>query len=747
LLDDFVVSRLDRKSPYKHVENSKRQRDTQTGTYSSFTPSPIEVEEQGEKTFSELPSRRSTHQAASSREEDKDHKERKKKKEQQTAVRRGLFSATELEDWLGEDCPGLDRQCVIRFPPDVAATLRKRLIHVRQQQHARSSRGLSSTGEAPLNFPPGCTAANPLGLVITPREEWSYRIFDVKCTHTCCSSFCMERPAGDISQMIVVFNPQEPKECLDLHELCERQQWEWKAGLTPPTHRIRSRKFKNLDLFERQEIRDAELQVLELLHSTRRDNYEVEVHTLHEMHQLLDQQTQAAQGKGRKPTVSGIGASEATVEHVVSCDDDVLAWLDSMGMLDAPVGDPEDPSNMSSANSGAISDYSDLLFDLRPSPSSSSSSSSSSSNMGVAHQQQQQRLPGYRGSQRGGLGGGGGGRAGGAASSGWNRRGAPPDSVKGGGQHHLHHLASPGSLPSAFATPGVDMGLGGGAGGEMSVVPGQEGLVYGEGASLLHGASQFEEDATSLILGTGGDTARGAASGGSLLSNSHTGGAGGGVGGDQTHSTPENFTPLLSQQPPGPPSGGVGGLLPPYNVQDAAGGAGGLPSGPAAGTPGVGSSAVPVGVAAPPAPSALAGGVVGGVGPAPPQSLEERMRRKEERRQRKLMKKERRRLRKEKKKAKKDKKKGGEGGGNQDSSHTIRSLAGGANAESSMMTAAGVEGYTQSNSSSSTAAAWTTAGGGGDDAGSSSSSGSDEEDGRDEDGPPGEGGGGPPGGR
>lgn len=117
----------------------------------------------------------------------------------------------------------------------------------------------------------------------------------------------------------------------------------------------------------------------QLLHSTRRDNYEIEVHTLHEMHQLLDQQTQAAQGNGSKPTVSGIGVSEATVEHVVSCDDDVLAWLDSMGMLDAPVGDPEDPSNINSANSGAISDYSDLLFDLRPSPSSSSSSSSSSS--------------------------------------------------------------------------------------------------------------------------------------------------------------------------------------------------------------------------------------------------------------------------------------------------------------------------------------------------------------------------------
>lgn len=105
---------------------------------------------------------------------------------QQTAIRRGLFSATELEDWLGEDCPGLDRQCIIRFPPDIAATLRKRLMQIRHQQHTRASRGVSSAGDAPFNFPPGCTAANPLGLIITPREEWSYRIFDVKVRRTGC---------------------------------------------------------------------------------------------------------------------------------------------------------------------------------------------------------------------------------------------------------------------------------------------------------------------------------------------------------------------------------------------------------------------------------------------------------------------------------------------------------------------------------------------------------------------------------
>lgn len=61
--------------------------------------------------------------------------------------------------------------------------------------------------------------------------------------------------------MLYVFDPQVNN--LDLANLCDKQQWEWRAGLTPPTHRIRSRKFKNIDLFDREEIRDAELEVLQ----------------------------------------------------------------------------------------------------------------------------------------------------------------------------------------------------------------------------------------------------------------------------------------------------------------------------------------------------------------------------------------------------------------------------------------------------------------------------------------------------
>lgn len=59
---------------------------------------------------------------------------------------------------------------------------------------------------------------------------------------------------------------------LNLRLLCDQQQWEWLGGLTPPTHRIRSRKFRNLDLFDRHEIRDAELEALQVRHAKRRKN-------------------------------------------------------------------------------------------------------------------------------------------------------------------------------------------------------------------------------------------------------------------------------------------------------------------------------------------------------------------------------------------------------------------------------------------------------------------------------------------
>lgn len=86
---------------------------------------------------------------------------------QQTALRRGLFSVTELEDWMSEECPQLDRQALIRFPPEVAETLRQRL---------HNAAAATATG-APEGAEVGGAA---LGLTITPRPDYNYRAFDVK---------------------------------------------------------------------------------------------------------------------------------------------------------------------------------------------------------------------------------------------------------------------------------------------------------------------------------------------------------------------------------------------------------------------------------------------------------------------------------------------------------------------------------------------------------------------------------------
>lgn len=86
---------------------------------------------------------------------------------QQTALRRGLFCARDLFDWQGEDYPLLDKVCVVRFPPEIAATLRQRLINA------------ATAATSPEGTALACPGAD-LGLSFTPRPDFNHRIFDVK---------------------------------------------------------------------------------------------------------------------------------------------------------------------------------------------------------------------------------------------------------------------------------------------------------------------------------------------------------------------------------------------------------------------------------------------------------------------------------------------------------------------------------------------------------------------------------------
>ncbi|CDJ52986.1 hypothetical protein, conserved [Eimeria brunetti] len=274
-------------------------------------------------------------------------REREIARKQQTALRRGLLSVSELEDWMGEDCPQLDRQTLIRFPEEVAETLRQRLHNAAAAAAAAAAEGMDPPDPGP----------SALGLTIIPKPDYNYRAFDVKVSgyRGRLRGILVELPtlietyktvdsdilfkSGDVCQMLYVFDPQVNN--LDLGTLCDKQQWEWRAGLTPPTHRIRSRKFKNIDLFDREEIRDAEL---ELLHGLRRDTYQIEVHTELDMLEARkkEQEQHEMQQQGNTNTEA------PRVERVVLTTEDVTELL-----------------NMVEQDDEYLSDASDILFSIQ----------------------------------------------------------------------------------------------------------------------------------------------------------------------------------------------------------------------------------------------------------------------------------------------------------------------------------------------------------------------------------------------
>ncbi|CDI85725.1 hypothetical protein, conserved [Eimeria praecox] len=286
-------------------------------------------------------------------------REREIARKQQTALRRGLLSVSELEDWMGEDCPQLDRQTLIRFPAEVAETLRQDCPAprpslcvaetLRQRLHNAAAAAAAAAAEGIDPPDPGAAA---LGLTIIPRPDYNYRAFDVKVSgyRGRLRGILVELPtlietyktvdsdilfkSGDVSQMLYVFDPQVNN--LDLGSLCDKQQWEWRAGLTPPTHRIRSRKFKNIDLFDREEIRDAELEVLQA--SIHPPAIHTELDMLEARKKEQEQQELQQQG----------GTEASRVDRVVLTTEDVTELL-----------------NMVEQEDEYLSDASDILFSIQ----------------------------------------------------------------------------------------------------------------------------------------------------------------------------------------------------------------------------------------------------------------------------------------------------------------------------------------------------------------------------------------------
>lgn len=220
--------------------------------------------------------------------------------------RRGIYNANELlhhkdAKAYDQEFGHLESVSVIRFPADIASLLRQRLAanaaEIEATLASESPSGaddLRASGKhegfVAAAGATSFTYGGDLGLTITPTPEEDYRIFEVTVEkelgdpnsqiHLC--GILLELPClleaykslegellfkcNDISQILYVyrkgddppFNIQQ-KKTLDL--------WEWRSGLTPGTHRIRSRKFKNFNVFEKADVSRAEREICDILNS------------------------------------------------------------------------------------------------------------------------------------------------------------------------------------------------------------------------------------------------------------------------------------------------------------------------------------------------------------------------------------------------------------------------------------------------------------------------------------------------
>uniref|UniRef100_A0A7S1A9V6 TAFII55 protein conserved region domain-containing protein n=1 Tax=Noctiluca scintillans TaxID=2966 RepID=A0A7S1A9V6_NOCSC len=156
-------------------------------------------------------------------------------------------------------CPGewpFDRQCVIRFPPDVAERVGQ-LIDERE--------GSSNTALELRLSPLAPKSGRPAG------RSWNVRAFDEVLSGTLVDLPCFVEShiatpwlqdedggcpvaykSADISQMLVVHRGPADVKCLD------RTNYQWSSGLTPATRHIKARKFQRVQPeFEPANVREA----------------------------------------------------------------------------------------------------------------------------------------------------------------------------------------------------------------------------------------------------------------------------------------------------------------------------------------------------------------------------------------------------------------------------------------------------------------------------------------------------------
>lgn len=213
--------------------------------------------------------------------------------------RRGIYPASELlhhkdAQVYDQEFGYLESVSIIRFPPDIAMLLRQRLA----ANYAEIDAALAS--ESPgvddgrffrrtEGFSGGLsTLANEgdLGLTITPTPDEDYRRFHItvekelgdSSSKIYLTGLLLELPClleaykslegellfkcNDISQILYVYHEEEEPP-FDIQKKAS-DFWEWRSGLTPGTHRIRPRKFKNFNVFEKKDVSRAEREICEV---------------------------------------------------------------------------------------------------------------------------------------------------------------------------------------------------------------------------------------------------------------------------------------------------------------------------------------------------------------------------------------------------------------------------------------------------------------------------------------------------
>jgi hypothetical protein len=203
--------------------------------------------------------------------------------------RRGLFYAHHLlqhkdAKFYEQENGLLEYVTVIRFPPDIARTLRQRLTESWLQtesslyQTEENCNDIENGKRAPVISP---APDFDLGLTITPTSEEDYRVFHLTfeqewknpSSRIHLRGILLELPClleayksledellfkcNDISQLLYVYyKDQNPP--FDIQQKRAMDFWEWKSGLSAGTHRIRSRKYKSFNVFKKKDVSQVE---------------------------------------------------------------------------------------------------------------------------------------------------------------------------------------------------------------------------------------------------------------------------------------------------------------------------------------------------------------------------------------------------------------------------------------------------------------------------------------------------------